>query len=83
MSREDVSELLGPGAEVTDPNTIRSVSKLIQTGVSYPDGVGAIDVFVEYPTAWGGTYLQFRHNKLVNFDPGEYTEVRPPLLAGR
>jgi hypothetical protein len=56
--------------------------RLIQAGLGYPDGVEARDVFVEYSIAWGGTFFQFRNNKLVNFNPGDYTEVRPPLIAG-
>ena len=72
-SIEHVNRLLGSGDE-GDRTTLLRVQKTFARKVpaSYPDGVEDGDRFLEYDAPDNcSIILQFRDNRLINFDPGK------------
>ena len=78
-SLEHVQQLLGPGREAVGEDQQRLVSiarQLAQRVKTYPEGIHDNDRFVGYPTTDDTTlYLQFRDDKLINFNHQDFAHV--------
>jgi hypothetical protein len=78
-SVERVQELLGPGRQARGGEQLRLVSltrQLAQRTNSYPSGTRDGDRFIGYSSKETGTlFLQFRDNKLINFNPADFARA--------
>ncbi|MDD5708262.1 MAG: hypothetical protein PHR35_20280 [Kiritimatiellae bacterium] len=78
-SYEKVVGLLGPGTPATERQ--RHVKSVVtrKHPESYPDGVTERDVIIFYPIdRLTSIDFQFRDERLINFDPKNFSEFRKP-----
>ena len=88
QSVEHVQAILGKGVLLTQDDNRERLHQPIQLTRAnrehFPDGVNVEDVFLFYEiTSNEELYLQFRDNRLINFDPSYYRrhrELKPPTL---
>ncbi|MCH8333133.1 hypothetical protein IIC65_04310 [Candidatus Sumerlaeota bacterium] len=72
-----VQDLLGPGLPARDPERHRDLVRrfIERDSESFPDGVSDDDFFLAYRMGAKATkILQFRDDKLINFDPAHYAK---------
>jgi len=71
-SIDKVSGVLGPGVRYRKPvMRLHEIVTVIceKNPDRRPDGVQDTDIFILYPTKRNLAYLQFRDDKLINYDP--------------
>jgi hypothetical protein len=78
-SVDHVQQLLGPGREARGDEQRRLVSltrQVAQRTDNYPSGTWDDDRFIGYASKEGSTlFLQFRANKLINFNPADFARA--------
>ncbi|MCA9171130.1 MAG: hypothetical protein KDB23_25835 [Planctomycetales bacterium] len=82
-SREYVIRMLGPGSTIDDEESLARIRQTIrQFPLSHADGIQESDMFVMYSTVEGfALHLQFREDKLVNFDLSMSTKLAMRQLS--
>jgi len=78
MTRDEMSDLLGPGTEIDDRDRWNEIAGATRYDPHFPDGVEPDDVIVQYPFSWDVCIFQFRRNRLVNYKREWWEQVTFP-----